>query len=271
MPASKSIWYTSLACGKNHWAVKLLASDALNAHHLMALVDFQPIDAGHEMHLATTVKDGVAHVLNDARQLVAAYVGMSVDEDVLARAMLVKDAQDAVYRATLLAAGVEFAIAIGTCPTLAKAVVAVGVHLSLAGDCRHIESAVFHVLATLKHNGLHTQFDEPQRGKESSRPCSHHNGLTVAFDTLILDGWHEIVVLHGLVDIGTHLEVDHHPLLARVDRALDDAHSTQAASHDALLLGHHLLNSIDKMCSARIHSQLYLFYHSILLISRITI
>ena len=80
-----------MACGKNHRSTELLASGTLHASDLALVVDHQFCDTGAKVHLATTVDDGIAHVLDDARQLVAANVRMSVDENVLAGPMLMKD------------------------------------------------------------------------------------------------------------------------------------------------------------------------------------
>ena len=75
------------------------------------------------MDLAATAQDGVAHRLDDMRQLVAAYVGMGINQNFFAGAMLHKNAENTLHRAAFLAAGVEFAITVGSRPTLAEAVV----------------------------------------------------------------------------------------------------------------------------------------------------
>ena len=202
---------------QNHGTVKRLTSSAFHAHDFMIGINIQTSHTSHKTHLTTTVDDGVAHVLDDARQLVATNVRMSIDENILAGTMLMKDAEDALHRATFATAGVKLPITVSTCPTLAKAIVAIGVNNALARDGGNIEPAVAHILATLQHYRLDAKFNEPQRGKETARPRTHYYCLAVAFDGTIVDGWHQVVGSHGLVDVGTHLEVYHHSPLSRVD------------------------------------------------------
>ena len=59
---------------------------------------------------------------------------MGVDQDILACTMLDKDTQHTVHRTAFLAACIELAIAVGSCPTLAVAIVALGVDNAFALD-----------------------------------------------------------------------------------------------------------------------------------------
>ena len=122
-----------MARGQDNRTAECLASRCFNARHL-ATVDNEVGDAGLEMDLATAAQDGLAHGLDDARQFVAADVGMGIDEDILSRPMLDKNSQNAVHRAALLAAGVEFTVTIGPCPTLTIAIVALGIDDALSLD-----------------------------------------------------------------------------------------------------------------------------------------
>ena len=85
------------------------------------------------MYLATTFYYAVTHVLYHARKLVGSYVGMRIGKDCGTCSMLAEDIEHALDAATFLAAGVELAIGIGACTTLAKAVVRFGVHCVRAG------------------------------------------------------------------------------------------------------------------------------------------
>ena len=80
------------------------------------------------MHLATIFQDGVAHILDDTWQTVCSYVGMGIHQYVRTGTMLHKDVQDSVAIATLLASGVQLAVAIGTGSAFAKGVVALRVN-----------------------------------------------------------------------------------------------------------------------------------------------
>ena len=79
------------------------------------------------MYLSATPQDGLTHRLNYRRQFVTANVGMGINQDVLSSAMLDKNPKNTLHRTALLATGVEFTIAISSCPTLAKTIVALGV------------------------------------------------------------------------------------------------------------------------------------------------
>ena len=118
-------------------------------------VTFQQ-QTGHlrlKMHLTTTSDNGVAHVLDDARQLVGTDMRMGVGEDVRRGAMLTEHLENLLDVATLLAAGIELAIAIGTGTSLSKTVVALTIHLLSLGDECQVLLALMDILATLQHNG----------------------------------------------------------------------------------------------------------------------
>ena len=67
-----------------------------------------------------------------------------------------KNVQNTVYIASFLASGVEFAIGIRTCATLAEAVVRVRVNDILAADACHIGTAAVDVLSALDYDGVYT-------------------------------------------------------------------------------------------------------------------
>ena len=205
-----------VTCSQNNRAIKELASCSFHACHTTVL-DNESSHPGLEVYLTSALQNGFPHRLDDTRQLVTADMGMGIDEDILSRPMLNKDAEHTIYRAAFLAAGVEFAIAIGTSPTLAKAVITLRVHHTFTLDARGINTAFHYLLAALQHNGFDSQFNEPQSSEQSARSHAHDNRLTLAIHRLVLDGRHQIVVGHWFVDIYPHLEIDHHIALTRID------------------------------------------------------
>ena len=78
---------------------------------------------GLKMDLAAAVYDGVADVLDYARQAVCAYVRMGIGQYCRAGAVLAEYVQYAVCAAAFLAAGVELAVGICAGSALAKTVV----------------------------------------------------------------------------------------------------------------------------------------------------
>lgn len=86
------------------------------------------------MHLAPTLKDGVAHVFYHTRQFVGSYMGMGISQNVGIGSMLAEDIQYLVHTAAFLAAGIQLSIAVGTCSTLTKTIVAFGIHLLGLGN-----------------------------------------------------------------------------------------------------------------------------------------
>lgn len=77
-------------------------------------------------------KDALAHRLDDGRQFVAADMGVGFVEHTIGGTKVVEDFHHALHIAAFLAAGEEFAIREGTCPTLTKAVVGFGVKTFVA-------------------------------------------------------------------------------------------------------------------------------------------
>ena len=81
---------------------------------------------------------------------------VGVGQDVERRAVLAENAQNAVYIAALLRAGVEFAVRIGARTALAKRVVALGVDPLLARNHGAVGLARTHIFAALQHDGAAT-------------------------------------------------------------------------------------------------------------------
>lgn len=128
----------TVTCGQDDWPPigflgPRLQVDSLDTYHLVAIDD----EGGHlglEMHLAPTLKDGVAHVFYHTRQFVGSYMGMGISQNVGIGSMLAEDIQYLVHTAAFLAAGIQLSIAVGTCSTLTKTIVAFGIHLLGLGN-----------------------------------------------------------------------------------------------------------------------------------------
>ena len=95
-----------MARSKNDGSVKsqftaCLQVNSLNSRHALTF-HHKTRHLGLEMHLAATFYDGVAHVLNDARQLVGADMRMSICKDRSACSVLAEHIEDFVHVASLL-------------------------------------------------------------------------------------------------------------------------------------------------------------------------
>ena len=223
-----------------------LQVDSLHTYHLVALQD----EAGHlglEMHLTATLENGIAHILDDTRQLIGTDMRMGISQDIRIGSMLTEHIQYLIHTTTLLAAGIEFAVAIGTCATLTKTVVALAIHLLGLGDIAEVFLALTHILATLQHHRSVTQFDEFEGSKETARSLSHHDDtrLTAHVGIFRMD---ILVVLRKLIDIGTHLEIDKDGALAGIDASLEYPHLVECSHIQPLFLGEIALDAFLARC-----------------------
>ena len=124
----------------------------LHANRLAVLQE-QGVHTGLETHLAAARLNPLADVLDHAGQLVRADMRMGVRQDGRAGAVLAKDVQYLLHRATILAPGVQFPVRVGTGASLAEAVVRLGVHPVLAADQGDVTLTGAHVLAALDNDG----------------------------------------------------------------------------------------------------------------------
>ena len=224
----------------NRTAIALLGAsghiDGFHANDARLLVDVEGRHLGLEMHLTTTPLYLKPHVLNDARQLVGADMGMDIGQDRCRGAMLTKHVEYLVHVAPLFAAGIEFAVAVGTCPTLAEAIIALRVNLLGLGNERHVALAVAHILSALKDDGTQTELYQAQGGKQSARSLTDNDNLRPPAHVGIV-GADEVFILRQFVDIDAHLQVDHHRALSGVNAAAQHAHTAHAVGCESFLLG----------------------------------
>ena len=221
--------------GKDYRRGKELALATTYATHLVVLYN----ERSHlrlEMHLATTREDGLAHVLDDTGQAIGADVGMYINEDVGVGTVLNEDTQDLVAIAALLASGVEFAIAVCPGTSLAKGVVALGIHTLLGTYACKVLLALAHILAPLHHDGTKAKFYQAQGGKQSARTCTHNDDGFRLADIGIINGGEELL-LRLLANEGTHGEIDIYGALTCVDTALEHLHGIGLQALLALKVG----------------------------------
>ena len=186
----------------------------------------QPCHLRLEVNFATTGKDGLAHVLDDARQAVGADMRMGVGEDGWAGSVLYEDLQDAVGVAALLAARVELAVAVGSCPTLAEAVVALGVNTLLRTDACQVLLALANIFASLYDNRLQSKLDESQGCEQSAWTCPNHNDRWAIADIFIYIRL-EVLQRRLLAYVSPYGQVDINRPLTGIDAATQDAHSSR--------------------------------------------
>ena len=86
------------------------------------------------MYFAATIYYCVAHVLDYTRQLVRTDMRMGVGEYCRRCPVLAEHIEYFAYVAAFLAARVQLSVRLCSCPTLAKAIVALRVYLVCFGD-----------------------------------------------------------------------------------------------------------------------------------------
>ena len=228
----------AMAGGKDDGAEDFVALGGDDAADAVARED-ESVHTGIEAHLASAAEDGVAHILDDSRQSVGAYMGMGGGEDIGAGSVLAEDGEDAAHITPLGGAGVELAVGVGSCPTLTEGVVALGVDDALTGDEGDVFLALMDIFASLEDDGAQPVLYESQCCEESCGACSYDDDLRLTLDIGIGDlGVGQCGC--GLIDIDGESEVDHHLALACIDAAARDAHALYAARGDGQLIGHSL-------------------------------
>ena len=188
------------------------------------------------MHFAAALDDGVAHGLDHLGQAVGTYVGMGVAEDGRRGPVLAKHVENLLRRATLLRARVELAVAVGPCPALAEAVVALWVHQLRAGDLGQVALSRVYVLAPFQHDGPQPQLYQPQGCEQATGPGAHDDHLRPALHLGVLRP-DELVILRLLACVHPHLQVDVDLPLPRVDAPSKYPHPADRTSVQAVLVG----------------------------------
>lgn len=150
--------------------------------------------------------------------------------------VLAEHVQDFVGIAALLAAGVQFAVRVGSRTSLAETVVALAVHLMLTRDFRKVELTVAHVLSALHDDGTTTGLYQAQGGKQSARPGTDHNHLRRMLHITVLRA-HELIAFRHFVHVHTHFQIDVYRALAGIDTAFQHPDCHQRTFVHAFLTG----------------------------------
>ena len=222
-----------MTCGKNNRTMVFFVV-CKTANHTIAIKN-EARHLGLKMYLATTLQNGVAHVLNDTWQLVRTDVWMGISQNIGRCTMLTEHIENLLNRTTLLATGVELAIRIGTCPTLAKAIVALRVYLLRLGNLRQVFLALMHILTTFQDNGSQTQFYQSQGSKQATRTSTHHNDLWFIADIRIVHR-DVFIILRLFVDIHAYFQIDKDGALTGIDAATQDAHTCYCTNIESVLI-----------------------------------
>ena len=204
-----------------------------------------------EMHLSTTINNGIAHCLYDARQFICSNMRMGISQNTGRGSMLAEHVEYLLRRATLLTAGVQLAVRISSCPTLSETIVAVGIHLMGFGDKRQILLAFVNILATFQHNGTQAQFNEPQGRKQTTWASPDNNNLG-SIRHVWIAGLDILVFTRLLVDITAYLQIDIDGALAGIDTATENPQSGQRTDIETILIGQPRLQRLLIGCYMRL-------------------
>ena len=221
---------------------------------------YESCHLGLEMHFSATAQNGVAHILNNTRQLIRSDMGMSISQDIGRSSMLTEHSENLFDRSPFLTASIKFAVGIGSRPTLAEAIIAFWVYLLCLANLRQVELALTHILTTFQHYWAQTEFNETQGSKESARPCSHHNDLWTLADIRIV---HKLIhiILRLFIDIHTYLQIDEDSTLTGIDAPTQDTYSRNRAHIKAILISQPLAQVLFDCRHMRPYTNLILLHH----------
>ena len=228
--------------GKDDRTTKDTPSVSFYTYYTITLHD-EAVHAGLKVYLTTAAAYGLTHIFNHAGQLIGTDVRMRIAQYRCRRSVLAEYIENLIHITTLLAARIEFAIRVGTCTALTKAIVALGVNGVFARDTGNISLAGMYILSALHHDGTAAQLDKAQGSKESTRTSAHHDD----FRSLI---YHRVVGLgvfiigRQLIDVESHSKVDKDCALASIDAAFQGAHRLDGAGVKSLLAGYILFDAL---------------------------
>ena len=217
----------------------------------------QPRHLRLKMNFATTIDDRVAHRLNDLWQTVCADMGMGICQDSRRGTMLAEHIQNLVRITSLFTAGIEFAVRIGTCPTLTKAVVALCIYFLRLGDVGQIFLTVMHILASFQNYWAQSEFYQTQGSEETSRTGTHDNHLRLPFHIGIFSS-DKFIVVRLFIHIHPHLQVHIYLSLTRVDTPFKNPDTIDGSHVNTLLISQIGLQSI-LLCSHFGHNPYLIF------------
>ena len=159
-------------------------------------------------------------------------MGMGIGENGRAGTVLHKNLQDAVGIAALFTTRIELSIAVSSCPTLAKAVVALGVNTLLGADARNVLLSLAHILSPLYDNWLETQLDKAQGCEQSTRSGTYDDNRRTVADIAIDVGF-KVLKRWFLTNVCPNGQVDVDGALTGIDAATKN---TDSLGIDAFIL-----------------------------------
>ena len=216
------------------------------------------------MYLAAAIEDGVAHVLDDARQAVCADVRMCIGEDGCLRTVLAENIQYLLHRTALLRARVEFSVGVGSGASLAEGVVALGIYEMFAGDACDVFFSLVDVLAAFHHDGAQPEFYQSQRREQPSRSRSDDDDLWLSLHVGIFRALKGFCG-HRLVHPASQRQVHHDLALACIDASADDACSVDALRLHSEHSGSGVRELVFRGSHLGHHAQLYVLYHTLVM------
>ena len=235
-----------MSCGKDDGAAERLARIRFDARHFIVFDD-ERVHACLEVHLPSAGKDGVAHVLDDARQFVRPDVRVCVDEDGGVRSVLAEHVQYLFHVSPLLAPGIELSVRVGTCSAFAEAVVRFGVHFVLTADACQVFLAFAYVFPPFYHDGTQPQFYQFQCREQSSRSGSHDDDGRFPLHVAVFSMCKSFFFGH-FVDEHPYFQVDEDGSLACVDASFQYAYRLDGPCVQPLLPADVLLDVVIACC-----------------------
>ena len=189
-------------------------------------------------------------------------MGMCIRENGRTSAVLNKDLQDAVGIAAFLASRIELSVAIGSCPTLAKAIIALGVNVLFRPDAGNVFLPFTNILATLYHNRFQSKFNETQSRKQSARTSAHNNDRR-PFAHIFIDVGLKVLQRRLLAHISPYSQIDENGSLASINTTFDDPYGLGV---DTLFLAKISQDALLVISLLRQNTQVQFIDHSLLTI-----
>ena len=248
---------SGMSRSQDNWSRKFLLRTFKSFLHNNTLYNIslnnQPHHLCLEANLTTATNNGVAHVLNDPWQSVGTYVRMSIGKDVCRCSVLTENVKNLIYRPTLFGTRIEFAVRVGSRPTLTEAIVAFRVNsLVLANECQILLSFV-DVFASFHDNRTQSQLNESQGSKQSARTGSHDNDLWALADIVIRCSY-VFIILWLFVDIDTNLQINKNSTFTGIDATFEDADAGDGALVKALFCSKIAAKCLFIGCNMRLYS-----------------
>ena len=151
-------------------------------------------------------------------------MGMGIGENGRAGTMLHEYLQDAVGIAALFTTRIKLSVAIGPCPTLAEAIVALGVNTLLRTDARNVLLSLAHIFSSFHNDRLEAQLDKAQGCEQSARSGTYNDNRRTVADIAIDIGL-KVHQRRFLSNICPNGQVDVDGALTGIDAAPENTHS----------------------------------------------